>query len=148
MTLTDMGKRQGLTIIELVIVISILAIIIGITTIASNPVQQFANARNTQRWSHVNSLINAISQNIADNNNVFTCTSGAIPTSTKVIGTIGGGYNIGPCITPTYIVTLPFDPKTGTTTDIGYSILQSATSGVITIYSDDAELGIAISAAR
>ena len=146
MALTDMGKRQGLTIIELVIVISILAIIIGITTIASNPVQQFANARNTQRWSHVNSLINAISQNIADNNNVFTCTAGSIPTTKTVLGT--SGYNISSCITPTYIVTLPFDPKTGTTTDIGYSILQSATSGVITVYSDDAELGIAISAAR
>ena len=146
MTLTDMKKRQGLTIIELVIVISILAIIIGITTIAFNPVQQFANARNTQRWSHVNSLINAISQNIADNNNVFTCAAGPIPTATATIGT--SGYNIENCVTPTYIVTLPLDPVTGTSTDTGYSIVRNASTSVITVTADDAELGEGISASR
>ena len=144
--MNDEMKSRGVTLIELVIVIAILALLTGTAILSFDPAQQLARARNTQRWSHVQSYINAISENIADNNNVFTCAAGPIPTSTIVLGT--SGYNIAGCITPTYIVSLPLDPQTGTSTDTGYSIVQNASTSVITVTSDDAELGDAISASR
>lgn len=141
-----MDKQQGFTLIELLVVISILAILTGVVVISLNPVQQFKKARNTQRWSHVNTIINAISQNMADNRGVFNCATGAIPTSTTVLGT--SGYDIDSCVAPTYMVVLPFDPSTGTSTDTGYSIVQNPTSGRVTVTSDDAELAETISATR
>lgn len=139
-------KQKGITLIELLIVISILALLTGVIVISLNPARQFAKARNTQRWSHVNTIINAIGQNMADNSGVFNCGVGAIPTSTTVLGT--SGYDIDSCVAPTYMVVLPFDPSTGTSTDTGYSIVQNPTSGRITVTSDDTELGETISATR
>jgi len=141
-----MRKEEGLTLIEILIVVSIMAILAGLVVLSLNPVRQFSKARNTQRWSHINTILGAIGQNIADNNGVFDCSAGDIPTTTTVIGT--SGYDIDDCIAPTYTAVLPMDPTTGTTTDIGYSIVQDAVSGRITINADDAELGESVSVVR
>ena len=138
--------ESGFTLIELVIVMGILAILIGVVVISLNPARQFASSRNTQRWSHVNVILNSIGQNSADNRGIFTCAIGPIPTSTTVLGT--SGYDIDTCITPTYIATLPLDPSTGTSTDIGYSIVRNPTSGRVTVTADDAELEETISVIR
>ena len=139
-------KEDGLTLIEILIVLSILAILTGVVVISLNPAQQFSRARNTERWSHVNVILGAIGQNMADNKGVFTCATGSIPTSTTILGT--SGYDIDSCIAPTYTAILPMDPSTGTTTDIGYSIVQNPTTGRVTVTADDAELSETISATR
>ena len=139
-------KQNGFTLIEILIVMGILAILIGAVVVSLNPARQFASGRNTQRWSHINVILNSIGQNSADNRGIFTCATGPIPTSTTVIGT--NGYDIDTCIAPTYIATLPLDPSTGTSTDIGYSIVRDPTSGRVTITADDAELEETISVVR
>jgi prepilin-type N-terminal cleavage/methylation domain-containing protein len=139
-------KNKGFTMIELLITLSLIAIISGIAVISLNPLGQFARARNTERWSNINSILNAIGQNKADNNGIFSCVAGLIPTATTVLGT--SGYNIANCIAPTYIATLPIDPVTGTTTDSGYSIRRDAATDNITIRADDAELKASITVTR
>jgi len=131
---------------ELIISIAVIAVLLGATAILINPASQFANARNSERENHINVIINALKQNAADNRGIFTCPAGAIPTSTTVLGT--NGYDIDNCIAPDYIAVLPMDPKTGTSTDIGYSIISDAATGRITITGDDAELGKVISVTR
>ena len=53
-------KNRGFTLIELLIVIGIIAILAAAVIIAINPGRQFEQARNATRWSHMNSIVNAI----------------------------------------------------------------------------------------
>lgn len=145
--------RRGFTIFELVIVIAIVAILaVGVITIL-NPAQLYAKGRNTARLSHLNSILNAVGENIADNRGTFSCSSGPIPaTSTRMSNS---AYNIAPCLAPAYLSSLPYDPSaTGahyastTDYDTGYTILKDAASGRITVAAPSAELNQAISVTR
>ncbi len=142
-------KNKGFTLIELLVVIGIIAILAGIVIVAINPARQFAQARNTDRWSAVNTILNAVGQRLADNRGVFEtgCAAGVIPTTAKHIGSDALNYDIGPCIVPTYISILPLDPSTGTAVDSGYTIVRDATTGRITVGATG-ELSVPISVTR
>jgi len=129
-------KNKGFTLIEILVVIGIIAILAAIVIIAINPARQFAQARDTQRTSNVNTILNAVGQRIADNKGIFggefaglTCPT--IPaattseqelsiltdTSAATTTTIGLG-----CLVPTYVSALPTDPTTGSASDTGYKL--------------------------
>ena len=137
---------SGFTLIELLVVIGIIAILAAVVIIAINPARQFAQARNTQRWSNVNAILNAIGQNMADNRGVFDCTDGgAIPATPATMSFTD--YDIYDCIVPTYISTLPVDPETGIFTDgndydTGYTVVKDAVTNRITVAAPAAELSI------
>src|SRR3989344_8197864 len=63
-------QKGGFTLIEILVVIGIIAILAAIVIIAINPARQFKQARDTQRTSNVNAILNAVGQFIADNKGV------------------------------------------------------------------------------
>lgn len=147
-------QTKGFTLIELLIVIAIIAILAGAVIIALNPARQFAQARNSQRMTHVSTLLNAAQQNTADNRGVFTCAAGALPSTATAMNS-SGGYDICGCLVPNYVSALPFDPSaTGahftscTDYDTGYTIMASATTSRVTVDAPSAELSETISITR
>lgn len=147
-----MTNNKGLTLIELLIVIGILAILMGAIVAAVNPARQFAQARNSQRWAHISSILSAVYLNIVDNKGIFSCLAGALPATTTIMK-IADGYNICSCLVPTYLASLPFDPSIGPYTscsnyDSRYTIYQDVTTNRITVAAPSAELAETISLTR
>lgn len=146
-------SARGFTLIEVLLVIGLIAILAAIVIIAINPARQFAQARNTQRHSNVTAILNAVHQNMIDNNGNWTCSAGDIPTTTPQKMASSGGYDICSCLVPTYIAEMPYDPVSGSYTscsnyDTGYYIVQSSTTGRVTVSAPGAELGQTISITR
>lgn len=153
MPLISITRKKGFTLIEILIVIALIAVLAGIVIVALNPARQFASARNTQRSSNVNAILNAVGQNMADNKGVFTCASGALPVVATVMKS-SGGYNIYSCIVPTYLAQIVFDPSasgahftSAADYDTAYTVLQDV-NGRITIAAPAAELAQVISVQR
>jgi prepilin-type N-terminal cleavage/methylation domain-containing protein len=132
--------RQGFTLIEILVVIGIIAVLAAVVLVAINPSRQFKMARDTQRVSNVNALLNSISQNIAENRGVFHCNGAALalPATSTVVKSGAGGFDLASCVVPAYISVLPFDPSANgahyaNTTDYNtaYTIFQD-TEGRVT----------------
>lgn len=144
-----MQKQKGFTLIELLIVIAIIAILAAIVIIAINPARQFANARNSQRWSNVNTILNATWQYAVDNNGTLPA---SITTTQTEICTTGGtctGLVDLSVLTAsgTYLPAIPTDPTGSSTNGAGYEILKDA-NGRVTVVAPDAELSVTISVTR
>jgi type IV pilus assembly protein PilA len=112
-------KGSGFTLIEILVVIGIVAALAAIVIVAINPARQFAQARNSQRQSNVNTILNAVGQRLADNKGVFAGGTPNCPALTagikyriaSVTPTVVGDIDLS-CLTPTYIpAALPFDPN-------------------------------------
>jgi len=150
-------NKKGFTLIEILIAISLMAIIGTFAFIAMNPGGQIAKARNSQRTADLNTIMNGVRQNIAENRTgSFTCATGALPTSTalKMASTGSSTYDIADCVL-IYINIVPHDPAASgahytsvSDYDSGYFIQQNSTTKQVTLSAPSAELGKVITITR
>ena len=139
----------GFTLIELVITIVILGILLTVVISAINPATYLARARDNERKAHLISILNVVGQRTADNRGAFEtgCAAGAIPATATKMAVGGGNYDIAPCLVPTYLASLTFDPNaigshwtSISDYDTGYTILKDAATRRVTISAPGAEL--------
>jgi type IV pilus assembly protein PilA len=152
--ITKAEQVRGFTLIEILVVIGIISVLAAVVLVAINPARQFKLARDSQRVSNVNAILNAIGQNVAEHKGVFMCGTSivALPSTSTIIKSLGG-FDIASCIIPAYISSLPFDPSlpnahfaTTTDYDTQYVVYQD-TNGRITA-SSTGEITPSISVTR
>lgn len=147
--------HQAFTLIEVLIVIGIIAILSSIVLVAINPARQFKVARDTERQSHILTLLNAIGQNISDHQGLFMCGAERVDfPSTAMLIASAGGIDLGVCLVPDYLPRMPVDPSktsahfvSGTDYDTGYKILEDE-YGRLNISADAEISGNTISVTR
>lgn len=128
------GGSSGFTLIEILVVIGLIAVLATIVLVAVNPARQFKQARDTQRVSNVNAILNAVGQYVAENKGALPS---VIPTSPEVIRTGVGGADLCNDIIPKYMPALPVDPNKGASVtncgsyDTGYSISKDANDRIL-----------------
>lgn len=152
-------NKKGFTLLEMLIVMALIAILIGIVIAVLNPARQFALARNSTRYAHLNTLMNGISANMAENAGTFTCATGALPVASTLMAPDDADagtteYDIAPCLVTEYLSALPYDPSAAGAVwtseaayNTGYYISQAA-DGRITVTAPSAELAESISLTR
>jgi prepilin-type N-terminal cleavage/methylation domain-containing protein len=108
------NSKKGFTLIEILVVIGIIGILAAVVLVAVSPGRQFKQARDTQRVANVNTLLNAIGQNMSDHQGNIFCNGSPLTLTLdpKIMksDTINGGVNIAECLVPEYLAKLPFDP--------------------------------------
>ena len=128
---------RAFTFIEMLLVMSIIGILATVMVVVVNPAHQLAKARDTQRETDIYSIVATIQQYAAEHGGTFPDTDGHpdtsnFPTTLTCIGTGGGSFNLAGAgdgtdsIVPTYVASLPKDPKIGSTEDSGYLIMVDA----------------------
>ena len=145
---------RGFTLIELLLVIGIIAILASIVIVAINPTKQMGDARNAQRRSDVNTILNAIYQYAIDNKGVLP---GCLGTNPAPVGPqhvcisatctdVTDSCNLHTSLVSTYIVGIPTDPSGATGNDSNYTV--AVASGRITVAAPKAEQAASISVTR
>jgi type IV pilus assembly protein PilA len=122
---TKLKNHKGFTLIEVLLVVAIIAILAGIVILAINPGKQLGDSRNATRHADVQTILNAVYQYSIDNQGNLPS---SITSSNRDICMTGASDCTGlvdlSVLTDNgkYLVAMPHDPQSTSSTDTGYQI--------------------------
>jgi prepilin-type N-terminal cleavage/methylation domain-containing protein len=157
--------RKGFTLMELLLVVTIISLLAVAVFVALNPAQRLIDTKNARRTTDVDTILSAIHQSIIDDRGTYPtglsagmaerqigtagtgcaiATGGCNVTNAACLNLLGGGAND---LSP-YLSNVPIDPNlSSSSTRTGYSVVVN-TNGIVTIRACEAEGGVTISASR
>ncbi len=134
-------SEKGFTLLEILLVVAAMAILAAVIIIAINPGKQLADTRDSQRWTDIQTILDAVYQYAVDNDGDLPSTITGAATEICKTGAADctGLIDLSVLTTDgTYLVAIPVDPGGGTTNGTNYDIHQLA-SGRITVSAPEAE---------
>ena|SRR3989344_2176865 len=162
------AQPNGFTLIEILVALTILAILAVSVFVALNPAQRLKDAKDTRRAGDVDSILSAIHQSIVDNKGTMPTNmpavdveqqlgTGLAATCVAAVGTYCTGMTTGckdlqtgPQNTAKYLASMPIDPNGSADADAtktGYSVKRD-TNGIVTVKACYTDGTVAISASR
>lgn len=143
-------RRQGFTLLEILLVVAALAILAGIVILALNPGRQLGQTKDAQRSVDVNTILNAVYQYALDNNGNLPPTIPAAADVAEICATGGTCTGVDLSVLTdngTYLTAIPKDPTGSDADTAGYRI-STTTTGRVTVDAPDVEQSASISVTR
>lgn len=126
-------RKEGFTLIEILLVIALIAILAAIVIVAVNPARQLGQAQDAQRQSDVKTILDAVGQYTIDNSGTLPSgipTGATCETNGQDICKADAsceGVSLDVLLTNrTYLTALPEDPTAATSDTTGYRIMQNS----------------------
>ncbi|MBL8030237.1 MAG: type II secretion system protein [Candidatus Doudnabacteria bacterium] len=149
--------NAAFTLIEILLVISLVALLAGIVIFAVNPAKQLADGRNAQRKTDVNTILNAIYQYALDNNGSFPASLSTNESCASIDSNSICKSSASSCTNLTdlsvlttaekYLISIPNDPSNNGDNYTGYYAHRN-NNGRVEVCAPAAEQGATISVAR
>jgi prepilin-type N-terminal cleavage/methylation domain-containing protein len=137
------SARQGLTLIELLLTIAILAILASIAIIVLNPPKGAPEVRDARRLQHATSILDAVYRYANDHDGlppgIPLGEPGEICRFRKTCNGIPGAVHLD-VLMEGYLTVIPIDPGVSRGEGTGYFIVQSS-GGLVTVSAPSAEGG-------
>ncbi|MDD3646957.1 MAG: prepilin-type N-terminal cleavage/methylation domain-containing protein [Candidatus Dojkabacteria bacterium] len=137
------AREKGLSLIEIIIAISIIAILGTITFVALKPSKYALESRDIERESETLTILNKLYQYLADDNSIDD-----LETAVGIIGECGvsyssigtSGINLAAVLVDDYMQEIPIDPSRDCSeTDTCYDICKNSGNMTITVKAPNAE---------
>lgn len=144
MYIMSYSNQKGLSLVEIIIVMAIIAVLGAIVFVAINPSKYMAESRDSERESEVLQILNKLHQYFADDNTIadLEASAGAIGecgTSDSNVGT--SSVNLASVLVSDYMTEFPVDPADGCDqTDTCYDICKNSSNGTVTLKAPNAEI--------
>lgn len=142
--------KNGFTLIELLVVIALISILVTLVFVALNPAERFQDARDSRRWSDVNSILTAIHECTIDSDGDLSACGISTSLSESQLGSAVSGCDNDSCGSEAacldlstelaaYLKSIPVDPGLSqTNTESHYSVTVDS-NNIVTITACGAE---------
>ena len=147
-----MKNQKGFTLIEILLTMSIIAILFAVVVFVINPQLRFEEARNSERNIEISTILNAVHQYRLDNNGTLPASITQTQTEICKTGAVSCVGLIDLSVLTTneeYLIEIPIDPNgVCNSNGVCYEISKTGNSGRITVTAPDAETSSTISISR